>query len=602
MLSLLRGYSPDKDRWFHTPIFSVFPFSNKTCLESALGEVGAQHAAPLRQFILEKTEGNPFFMEEIVQELREQGILTRSDVGADLRVGPQGPGAPTGAPLPIALRIPTTVQGVLAARIDRLPPEEKVLLQTLAVIGKEFSWSLLKQVVDQPEDQLQLLLSRLQTAEFIYEQPAFPDIEYVFKHALTQEVAYSSLLHERRKDLHESAARAIEEVYRYKIDDHYSELAYHYSRSGNTKKAVEYLHLAGQQAVQRSAYVEALNHFTAALESLKMLPDTPQRIQRELQLQISLGPSVISTKGYGAPEVKIVYSRARELCEQSGDERQMFPALWGLWQFLVNSGDHLTAYALGEQLLTLAEKLQDPTFLLEAHYTLTLTALCRGEHLETLEHGERGFALYDPQQQHAHILSYGQDSGLHCLGCAGWSLWYLGYPHQALEKILKMLSLAQDTALPYSQAAALVIATMTHQCRLEGKRTQETAEATIVLSTEYGFPYWLAFASFLRGWAVAEQGNSQEGINLMQQSLTAWRDTGSELFRPYLLALLAEVHGKMGQPEKGLNAIAEAMDIMNKNGERHYEAELYRLKGELLLQQEKQKPVLSVEGARGENE
>src|SRR5882672_2918493 len=153
-------------------------------------------------------------MEEIVQALREQGILARDPIV----------GAHSGAPVPTDLHIPTTVQGVLTARIDRLPPEEKALLQTLAVIGKEFSWSLLKQVVNQPEDQIQPLLSRLQTAEFIYEQPAFPDIEYIFKHALTQEVAYNSLLHERRKDLHESAARAIEEVYRYKIDDHYSDL------------------------------------------------------------------------------------------------------------------------------------------------------------------------------------------------------------------------------------------------------------------------------------------------------------------------------------------------------------------------------------------
>ena len=208
---------------------------------------GRSRLHPYRQFILEKTEGNPFFMEEIVQELREQGMLA-----------PDG-GAQQAAPSPAQLRIPTTVQGVLTARIDRLSPEEKALLQTLAVIGKEFSWSLLKQVVNQPEDQLQPLLSRLQTAEFIYEQPAFPDIEYVFKHALTQEVAYNSLLHERRKDLHESAARAIEEVYRYKIDDHYSELANHYSRSGNAQKAVDYLHLAGKQAVQRSANAEAIN-------------------------------------------------------------------------------------------------------------------------------------------------------------------------------------------------------------------------------------------------------------------------------------------------------------------------------------------------------
>ena len=187
-------------------------------------------------------------MEEIVQDLFEQGVLIRDPrrVGtAHLNVGATGR-----SPLPTDLHIPTTVQGVLAARIDRLPPEEKVLLQTLAVIGKEFSLSLLKKVVEQPEEELYRLLSHLQAGEFIYQQPAFPDVEYTFKHALTQEVAHNSVLIERRRVLHQRTAQAIEEVYRYQLEDHYSELAHHYSHSGNTQKAVEYLQMAGQQAVQ----------------------------------------------------------------------------------------------------------------------------------------------------------------------------------------------------------------------------------------------------------------------------------------------------------------------------------------------------------------
>ncbi len=201
-------------------------------------KVGATHTSPLqslKHFILEKTEGNPFFMEEIVQALVEQGVLARPDtVGAHSR-----------APLPTDLNIPPTVQAVLAARIDRLPAAEKELLQTLAVIGKEFSFSLLKQVVNQPEEELQPLLFRLQSVEFIYELLAFPEPEYTFKHALTQEVAYNSLLLERRRVLHERTAQVIETLFHNRLDDHYSELAHHYSRSGNTQKAVEYLRLAG---------------------------------------------------------------------------------------------------------------------------------------------------------------------------------------------------------------------------------------------------------------------------------------------------------------------------------------------------------------------
>src|SRR5262249_13910777 len=194
--------------------------------------------------------------------------------------------------------------------------EEKALLQTLAVIGKEFSLSLLKQVVNQPEDVLHRLLSHLRAAEFIYEQPAFPEPEYTFKHALTQEVAYNSLLVERRKVLHERTAQAMEALFHHRLEDHYSELAYHYSRSGNTQKAVEYLQRAGQQAVQRSANEEAVSHFTTALELLKTLPDTPEHTQQELTLQITLGAPLMATKGFGSPEVEKAYTRARKLCQQ----------------------------------------------------------------------------------------------------------------------------------------------------------------------------------------------------------------------------------------------------------------------------------------------
>src|SRR5712692_9002424 len=230
---------------------------------------------PLKRFILEKTEGNPFFMEEIVQALVEQGMLVRAPaVGAGLRPAPT---------LNLAeVRVPATVQGILTARIDRLPPDDKALLQTLAVMGKEFSFSLLKQVVSKSEASLQPQLAHLQAAEFIYEQPAFPEPEYTFKHALTQEVAYNSVLIERRKVLHERTAHAIEALFHSRLENHYGDLAYHYSRSGNTQKAVEYLHLAGQQAVQRSAHAEAITHLTTALELLTALPDMPERAQQEL--------------------------------------------------------------------------------------------------------------------------------------------------------------------------------------------------------------------------------------------------------------------------------------------------------------------------------
>ena len=227
-------------------------------------------------------------MEEVVQTLTEEGAL----------VGECGHYRLEKAPT--ELHISPTVQGVLAARIDRLEAEEKDLLQQLAVIGREFSLSLVRKVVPQPEAELYRLLASLQSKEFLYEQPAFPEPDYIFKHALTQEVAYGMVLQGRRKALHERTAQAMETLDRATLDEHYSELAHHYSRSGNTPKAVEYLQLAGQQAVQRSANAEAISHLTTALELLQTLPDILERTRQELTLQIALGAPLAATKSVSA--------------------------------------------------------------------------------------------------------------------------------------------------------------------------------------------------------------------------------------------------------------------------------------------------------------
>jgi predicted ATPase len=297
---------------------------------------------------LEKTEGTPFFMEEVVQVLAEEGVL----------VGERGHYRVES--VPTEFHISPTVQGVLAARIDRLGLAEKELLHQLAVMGRQFPLGLVRQVVPQPEEALYHLLASLQRKEFLYEQPAFPESDYIFKHALTQEVAYSTVLQERRKAIHERTAQAIEALYGSSLEDHYSELAHHYTRSGNTQKAVEYLHLAGQQAVQRSAHEEAIHHLTTALEFLQTLPDTPERTHQELRLHLTLGGPLQATRSFGSPDVQATYARARELCQQLGETRQLFPVLLGLRGFHQVRGEFLAARELGEQLLGLAQREQDP--------------------------------------------------------------------------------------------------------------------------------------------------------------------------------------------------------------------------------------------------
>ncbi|WP_439672944.1 Guanylate cyclase domain-containing protein (plasmid) [Cupriavidus necator] len=536
-------------------------------LRALLGD--AAGLAPLEQLILEQTEGNPFFIEEVVQELAEGQVL-RGERG-HYRLE-QFPGK---------LHIPATVQGVLAARIDRLQPAEKALLQTLAVIGKVFPWSLLARVVEQPEDTTKSLLTRLQAGEFIYEQPAFPEVEYSFKHALTQEVTYGSLLSERRRALHERAAQAIESLFDAQREEHCSELAHHFSRSGNAPKAVEYLHCAGRQAVQRSANAEAVAHLTKALDLLKTLPDGPERARQELALQITLGPAWMATHGLAAPEAEAIYTRALTLCQQLGDTTQLFPALLGLRTFFIVRGELPTARELGEQLVALAQKAQDPALLVQAHRALGVSLLALGELGAARTQLEQALVLYAPGQ--CQSPAFFLEPGVLGLAFVALDLWLLGYPDQALARSQEMLALAQTLSHSPDSANALTFAAELHLYRGETQPMWELAEALLALAAEHGLPFWLAYGTILSGWALVALGRTAEGIEKMQQGLSAYRAIGAGIWQTHFLALLAEAYGKAGQAEAGLQTLAEALAVADRTHERVYEAELYRLKGELTL-------------------
>lgn len=397
----------------------------------------------LNQLILDKTEGTPFFMEEIVQELVEQGVLIRDGVEAGLTPVPPLHSQPD-------LRIPTTVQGVLAARIDRLAPDEKAFLQQLAVIGREFPLSLVKEVIALPEDDLYRLLSALQHKEFLYERPAFPEVEYHFKHALTQEVAYNSVLVERRKPLHEQTARAIEQLYLDRLEEHYSTVAHHYSHSSNTEKAVTYLQKAAQYAARRSAHAEAIDHLTSAIQLVISLPDISAYPQRELDLQLALAASLQVTRGPSAPEVERAYTRARELLQHQEETPQLFAVLRGLWVLQHVRANLTAAREIGEQLRGIAERTHDAALLLEAHRALGSTLLWLGEFSSACTHLQRAMAYYDQQMHHALTLHGGADPGVACLCELARVLWFLGYPDRALQQSQAALTLAQSLTDPFS--------------------------------------------------------------------------------------------------------------------------------------------------------
>jgi class 3 adenylate cyclase/predicted ATPase len=546
------------------------PESAEQLLQALTGD--DRSLQPLKKLLIERTEGNPFFLEESVRTLGETQVL----------VGERGAYRLAKA-LP-SIQVPATVQAVLAARIDRLHPEEKTLLQTAAVIGKDVPFNLLQPIAELPEEALRRGLTHLRAAEFLYEASLFPELEYTFKHALTHEVAYGGLLQERRRALHARIVRAIKQLYAGRLTEQVERLAHHAVQGDIWEEAVGYLQRAGQRAIERSANLEAVSHLTKGVEVLKALPATPERLQQELGLQMALGQALSATRGYASPDVEQAYARARELCQQVGEIPRLFPVLFGLWFFYHVRAEFTKALELAEHLLTLAEREQDRMLQVPAHWAVGGDLFHLGEHARAQAHLEQGIALYDSRQHGSYTSLYAQDPGVTCRGYVR-PLWLLGYPDQALQRGHEAMTLAQELAHPFSLAFALNWVATVHQFRREVRATQERAEALIALSTEQGFAIWVAFGTVLRGWALAEQGRREEGMAQMHQGMAAWRATGAEVDQPYFLAVSAEVYAKGGQVAEALALLAEALVVAHKYSDLYWEPEVHRLKGEFLLQQ-----------------
>src|SRR5262245_45791089 len=520
--------------------------------------------------VVAKTDGVPLFVEELTKMVLESGLLQERDDRYAL----------TGPLLPLA--IPTTLHDSLMARLDRLATV-KGLAQLGATLGREFSYALLQAVAPWDEETVQRGLHQLVEAEFLYQRGLPPQATYLFKHALIQDTAYQSLLKSTRQQYHQRIVQVLVDRFPETADTQPELVAHHYTEAGLSEQAVRSWQHAGECAIQRSAHVEAISHLTKGLEVLQALPDTPERLRQELLVQTTLGPALMAVKGYAAPEVEHAYTRARVLCQQVGDTPQFFPVLRGLWYFYLLRVELQTARELGEQLLSLAQQVDDPALLLEAHYVLGNTLNYLGDFAAAQAHLAQGIALYDRQRHRTPALLYGQDSGVACCSYAAHTLWLLGYPRQAWQRSHEARTLAQEVAHPFSLAYALVFAAVLHLLRREEPLVQARSEAVITIAAEHGFAHWRALGTMLQGWARAAQGQGEEGTAQLHQSLAAWQATGARGGAPLYLAWLAEAYGKGGQAEEGLRVLAEALALVNAGGERRQEAELYRLQGELLL-------------------
>jgi predicted ATPase len=522
--------------------------------------------------IVEKTDGVPLFVEEMTKALLESGHLKEV----------AGPYELTGAFSTLA--IPATLQDSLMARLDRLVTA-KAVAQYAAVIGRQFSYALLLAVSQMDEVMLQHELGRLVEAEIVYQRGVPPQVTYTFKHALIQDAAYESLLKSTRQQYHQRIAQVLEARFPETVETQPELLAHHYTQAGLTEQAVVYWQRAGQHASDRSAHLEAISHFTTGIELLTTLPETPEHTQHALTLYIALGAALQMAKGLAAPEVEHAYTAARALCQQCGETPELAQVLFGLWRFSAVRPQLHTAREIGETLLRLAQRADDPALAVIAHYALGFTWLCLGALPAARQHLENASAHYMRDQRRAPIFRMGQDPGVACRIYGAWTLWLLGYPAQALARLQEALVLAQELAHPFSLAWARGWTAMVYQLRQDVPAVQAQAAATIALATEQGSSFRMAQGTSMSGWALAMQGQGEEGIAQIRRGIAAWRASGAAFHIPYLYTLLAEVCDHLGHTADGLQALVEAHTLMEQQEERWWEAEIYRLRGVLLLRQ-----------------
>jgi class 3 adenylate cyclase/predicted ATPase len=522
--------------------------------------------------VVAKTDGVPLFIEELTKMVLESGLLQEREERYDLR-----------GPLP-PLAIPATLHDSLMARLDRLATV-KGLVQLGATLGREFSSALLQAVAPWDEGTVQQGVQQLVEAEFLYQQGLPPQATYVFKHALIQEAAYQSLLKSTRQQYHQHIAQVLVERFPETAETQPELVAHHYTEAGLGAQAVLYWQRAGQHALQRSANLEAVQHLTKGLEVLKTLPNAPQRLQQELDLQLALGSALRATRGNAAPEVEQTYARAHALCQQVGETPQLFATLWALNSFYRNQGGGLMERELGEQLVRLARREAAPTDLLAAYEALGQTLFYLGDYTAAWTYLEQGITLIDSTTQQVQALRLGTAPGVMCLVSAANTLWCLGYPAQALRQSQEALAPAQKIAHLHSLGPAHTWIALLHHRRREVSAVQTHADALLTLATAQGFPLYVGFGTCWRGWVLAMQGQGAEGVAQMHQGLAMVLATGQMVARPRWLTLLAEAAGYAGQVDEGLRVLAEALAAFEASGQGDWLAEAYRLQGELLLRQ-----------------
>jgi class 3 adenylate cyclase/predicted ATPase len=540
-------------------------------VEVVIEEITGGKALPAEvvEQILARTDGVPLFVEELTKAVLEAGLLRETGERFEL-AGPLPP-----------LAIPATLHDSLMARLDRLAAAKEVA-QIGAVIGRDFSHDLLAAVAPVGADGLAEALTRLVGAELIFRRGVPPNATYTFKHALVQQVAYTSLLRNRRQQLHAHVGSVLQEQFPDRVGSQPELLAHHFTEAGLTEQAIAWWRRAGERASSRSANVEAIAHLTKGLELLSQLPETPERHERELEIQMALGPVLVAARGFADPAVGHAYARAWELCQRLEDNVRLPLVLRGRQVFHRMRGEFGKARGFAEQLLGLAERQQDPALLLGSCQALGQDQFQTGDLMAARRTVEQGIALLEPEQHRLRNWPGGQPAE-QCYLYGAFVLWMLGYPDQALRRSEEALILATDLSNPANLINTLAFVSVVNVFRRELTAARQRAAATMEMSAEQRNPFFRAWGTVVHGWARAAQDQPEEGTAEIDQGIDAYRATGSQAWLPYFLCLQAETYLRARRPDAGLALVAEALALAEKTEERCWHAELNRIKGELLL-------------------
>ena len=542
---------------------------------------GSRFPADLFALIHERTEGNPLYMVNTIDHLIAERLIEPHEDGWRLA-----------APIDmVKVGVPASIRQLIETHVDRLDVRDQRILEAASVAGTEFSVAAVSAALDDGFEDVETQCEELsRRQQFIRECGAhrLPNGEttgrFGFVHAVYRHVLYDRISAARRMQLHRRLARHSEESYGARADEIAAELAMHFEQAADFARAARYLQLAAVNALRRSAYREAVALSKHGLKLCGILPDSDERARQELRLQITLGVPLIATQGYAAPEVGSVYVRARRLSERLGPTLEASQVFWGLWTFHTLKAELSTAVGIAGEFLRLAESVPNPAVAMRGHWATEITSTHQGNFRHALGHFDKVLSLYDSAHDcddDSFVDVLNPAVAVRCF--AGWCLWFLGQPDRALIRMEEAITLARRLSEPHGLAHAMAFAAVLHQLRREKAMARRNADAAMALAAEHGLVFYGAMAQIVRGWALTGQGNDQHAADEMRRGVAAWRRTGAELLLPLFQALQSDAVAPSGADDQGLHLLDEALSRTRATGERMYEAEVYRLRGERLL-------------------